>query len=91
MLSWNMDSAEEFNRDAKWYEKKKRNEFVSVMRKVDKYYKALCSTGNPLQVNGKFIHNENSGLYALDETGGKKKQKPEAETRSNKVIYLSKY
>lgn len=75
MLNWNIEHTDKFDRAAKWYSKKKPNEFIAVMANLDKYLTALQNIGNPLQITAGFIHNEPDGIIALDQKGGKQKVK----------------
>ena len=75
MLNWNMEHTDEYARAAKWYSKKRINEFIAVTTNLDKYFDALKNIGNPLQITAGYIHNEPDGIIALDQKGGKQKVK----------------
>ena len=75
MLDWNMRAEDAYLRAAKWYSKKKLNEFIAVTANLDKYLAALQNVGNPLQITASFIHNEPDGIVALDQKGRKQKVK----------------
>ena len=75
MTSWTTTSTEQYARDQRKYEKKFPNELTATVNNLDTYFTTLQKVQNPLQVTGGFIHNEPSGIKAIDQTGGTKKHK----------------
>ncbi|MFT7637557.1 MAG: hypothetical protein ACI9Y8_001334 [Candidatus Omnitrophota bacterium] len=59
----------------KYFKKKLPNELRAMLINLDTYFNSLVNIGNPMQVKAGFIHNEPSGIRAIDQSGGKQKTK----------------
>jgi len=75
MEGWLLEETEQYERDKRFFEKKYPNELVAMLKNLDRYFDALMSCGNPLQVSLGFIHHEPDGIKAIDQKGGGQKVK----------------
>ena len=67
---WSPDPTAEFEKQYRWYEKKRPNELRAVLDNLDTYLKALQNGTNPAQAKFGFIHPEPKGVLAIDQKGG---------------------
>lgn len=94
MGEWTLEATDVYGRRHEHYEKKHPHELAAVTGNLDTYFKTLNEVNNPLQVKAGFIHNEPSGIKAIDQKGGRQKIKLQ-QTRlyifpdtSSKTLYL---
>jgi len=84
-MNWVIEQNEQCERDIKRYEKKCFDELQAVMINLDKYFNALETAAHPKLVSFGFMHIEQKGIVAIDQTGGAlpsgKKRKSLQETR----------
>lgn len=65
-----MEQTEKFKRESTLYKKNFPDELTAVLVNLERYFKTLQNLGNPLRINAGFIHNEPSGIKAIDQKGG---------------------
>ena len=75
MPVWTIATTSRYERNYKWYEKKRPNELKAVLDNLDTYFKCLNTLGNPLLIKTGFIHHEPKGIKAIDQKGGGQKVK----------------
>lgn len=69
-MNWQLEATEQFERDAKRYAKKQRNEFLAVMENLEKYFISIELSSHPKLVQFGFLHEEPKGIRAIDQSGG---------------------
>lgn len=72
MTEWNIIDTDKYQRDLRWYKKKRPNELIAVLNNLDTYVAALNKGVKPMQIQGGFIHVEPEGIKALDQKGSSK-------------------
>lgn len=75
IIDWNIVSTGKYERDLKWYEKKRPHELAAVLGNLEIYFETLKNGVNPMQIKAGFIHDEPEGMKALDQKGGQQKVK----------------
>jgi hypothetical protein len=60
----------QWERDAKWYQKKHPNELAAIFRNLGRYLTLLKCATNARAVQAGFLHPEPSGIMAVDQKGG---------------------
>src|ERR1700757_3414309 len=92
---WKLESADDYHRRHKRYEKNNPRELSAVLDNLDTYFKALEEGIKPLQIKHGFMHNEPLGVVAIDQKGGGKNLAqtrlyvyPDVETETLHVIIL---
>ena len=66
---WTIQQHPEFNRDYKWYTKKRPRELAAVLDNLNRLKNMLNSTPHPQLIVAGFIHPEPLGVWALDQRG----------------------
>ena len=69
-MAWKIEKSGFFESRFKRFQKKHRDEALTVLNNLDSYFKALNEGANPLQIKAGFIHNEPEGIKAIDQKGG---------------------
>lgn len=69
-MNWELESTDQFDRDAKRYAKKQPAEYFAVMENLEKYFISLESASHPRLVQFGFLHEEPKGIRAIDQSGG---------------------
>lgn len=69
-MGWQLETTEQFDRDAKRYAKKQPNEYLAVMENLEKYHIAIDSAKHPKLIQFDFLHEEPKGIRAIDQSGG---------------------
>jgi len=67
---WQVEPTTQWQRDQKWYEKKRPTELAAVLRNLKRYLAQLNAAPNPKAVSAGYIHHEPHGLVAIDQKGG---------------------
>lgn len=75
---WQQEPTDDFQRQLRWFEKKRPRELAAVLVNLQTYLTALNAGSQPLQIGYRFIHPEGHGVVAIDQKGGGKSL---AETR----------
>ncbi len=70
VMSWQLESTEQFERDARRYSKKQPGEYLAVMENLEKYLISLRESGHPRLLQFGFLHDEPKGIRAVDQSGG---------------------
>jgi len=66
---WTIQQHPEFNRDYKWYAKKRPRELAAVFANFNRLEKMINSCQHPQLTVAGFIHPEPLGVWALDQRG----------------------
>jgi hypothetical protein len=66
---WRILRTDVYDRQAKWYAKKKKNEFKAVLDNLDTLVKSLHSGKRPKPFAYGFLHEEPSDIIAIDQRG----------------------
>ena len=66
---WTIQKHEEFNRDYKWYAKKRPRELAAVLDNLNRLEKMLSLFPHPQLIVAGFIHPEPLGIWAIDQRG----------------------
>jgi hypothetical protein len=92
LVNWQISPTTQWEKDKKWYAKKRPTELAAVLRNLDRYVKLLNISANSRVSLAGFMHTEQAGVIAIDESGGGKSLAP---TRlyvyaddNAKVVYL---
>jgi hypothetical protein len=66
---WTIQQHPEFNRDYKWYTKKRPRELAAVLDNLNRLKNMLNLSPHPQLIVAGFIHPEPLGIWALDQRG----------------------
>ncbi len=75
MLNWSLKTTDTYDRMYKRYEKKNQKVMIALLNNLDTYLKTLESLGSPQNITSKFIHREQRGVKAIDQSGSEEKLK----------------
>jgi len=67
---WQIEPVPQWERDKKWYEKKRPNELAAVLHNLKRYFAQLNASPNPKSFLAGYMHPEPHGVVALDQRGG---------------------
>ena len=67
---WQFEPTTQFERDKKWYEKKRPAEFAAVMHNLKRYLNQLEAAPNSRSILAGYLHHEPYGVVAIDQKGG---------------------
>src|SRR6266496_834113 len=67
---WRLELSSQWERDQKWYEKKRPNELAAVLRNLRRYLIQLNATQNHKSFTTGYMHPEPHGIVAIDQRGG---------------------
>lgn len=67
---WQIEPTTQWQKDARFYEKKRPNELAAVMRNLERYLKQLNLAPNSRAVSAGYLHPEPMGILAIDQKGG---------------------
>jgi hypothetical protein len=67
---WSTEPTTQWQKDAKYYEKKHPDELAAVLRNLKRYLALLEVAPNPRAVQAGFLHPEPMGIVAVDQRGG---------------------
>lgn len=67
---WQLEPTDDYERQFRWYEKKRSRELEAVLRNLQTYFEALRAGNKPMQIKYGFVHVEPSGVFAIDQKGG---------------------
>jgi hypothetical protein len=68
---WEIVPTDKFERDLKWYSKKRRRELAAVIENLERVVGSLNEGVKPLQLlKHGFVHKESGGVMAVDQKGG---------------------
>lgn len=68
-MEWQIQQADGFDAQFHRFDKKHKPEAAALLRNLDKYFGSLREGTNPLQIKAGFIHGEQKGVKALDQSG----------------------
>lgn len=71
-MEWQIVPTTQWEKDKKWYEKKRPNELAAVIQNLGQYLKYLRQFPNSKAFMAGFMHTEQAGVIALDQSGGGK-------------------
>lgn len=66
---WMIEPSLQWERDQKWYEKKRPDELAAVLRNLQRYLSLLKVSKNSKCVEAGFLHKEPAGVVAVDQKG----------------------
>lgn len=67
---WQLEPTDDYERQFRWYEKKRPRELEAVLRNLQTYLEALRAGNKPMQIKYGFVHVEPIGVFAIDQKGG---------------------
>lgn len=67
---WQLEPTTQWERDKKWYEKKRPTELAAVLHNLKRYMAQLNAAPNPKAVMAGYLHPEPMGVVAVDQRGG---------------------
>jgi hypothetical protein len=67
---WQIEATQQWDRDRKWYEKKRPAELAAVLHNLKRYVLQLNAAPNPRAFNAGYIHHEPHGVVAIDQKCG---------------------
>ncbi len=89
---WQVEPTDQFEKDSKWYEKKRPAELAAVLNNLSRYLTLLNHAKNAACVQAGYLHNEPHGVRAIDQSaGGKNLQETRLYTYADdkkRVLYL---
>lgn len=71
-MNWAIIPTTQWVKDRKWYDKKRPKELAAVLHNLKRYLDLLHSRPNSLSVSVGFMHTEQAGVIAIDQSGGGK-------------------
>jgi len=66
---WKTEETDDYKRQFRWYEKKKKRELAAVIVNLQTYFTALEVGASPLQITHRFVHPEPHGVVAIGQDG----------------------
>ena len=66
---WSLEPSTQWEKDAKWYEKKRPDELAAVNRNLGRYLALLNVSKNSKCVEAGYLHKEPGGIIAVDQKG----------------------
>jgi hypothetical protein len=66
---WTIEPSTQWQKDQKWYEKKRPNELAAVLRNLQRYLFLLNVSKNSKCVEAGYLHKEPGGVIAIDQKG----------------------
>ena len=67
---WQVETTTQWQKDARFYEKKRPAELAAVLRNLKRFVTMLDSARNSQAVQDGFLHAEGNGVVAIDQKGG---------------------
>jgi hypothetical protein len=67
---WQLEPTDGWERDQKYYSKKRPNELAAVMRNLQRYISLVKVSKNSKCVQAGYLHAEQAGVLAIDQKGG---------------------
>jgi hypothetical protein len=67
---WQLEPTTQWERDKKWYDKKRPQELAAVLHNLGRYLTQLNTAPNPRAFTAGYIHPEPLGVVAIDQRGG---------------------
>lgn len=67
---WEIEGTQQWDKDRKWYEKKRPDELAGVLKNLKRYVSQLNSSPNPKAFTAGYMHHEPHGVVAIDQRGG---------------------
>jgi hypothetical protein len=67
---WRLAPTTTWQKDVKWYEKKRPNELAVVLHNLERYRHQLNAAKNSKAVMAGYLHQEPKGAVAVDQKGG---------------------
>ena len=69
-MNWTIEPTTQWQKDLRFYEKKRPSELAAVLRNLERYFSQLNQAPNSQSVMAGYIHNEAMGIRAIDQKGG---------------------
>jgi hypothetical protein len=66
---WALEPSTQWEKDQKWYDKKRPNELAAVLRNLQRYLALLNVSKNSKCVEAGYLHKEPGGVLAIDQRG----------------------
>lgn len=67
---WQIEPIPAWEKDKRWYEKKRPSELAAVLHNLNRYVSQLNAAPNPKAFMAGYMHPEPHGVVALDQKGG---------------------
>ncbi|KAB2674470.1 MAG: hypothetical protein DVB31_01970 [Verrucomicrobia bacterium] len=67
---WQLEPTDQYERDLKWYLKKRPGELAAVLNNLQRYLNQLNAAPNSKAIMAGYLHPEQSGVIAVDQKGG---------------------
>lgn len=67
---WELEPTDQYERDLKWYQKKRLGELAAVLHNLQRYLRQLNASQNSKAIMAGYLHHEPSGVVAVDQKGG---------------------
>jgi len=67
---WTIETTAQWEKDQKWYDKKRPNELAAVLRNLKRYVTLLNCCKNSKCAEAGYLHKEPSDVVAIDQKGG---------------------
>ena len=69
---WEQQNLDDYDRQLKWYQKKRRKELVATLENLALFFGSLRVGGRPQDALKafRFLHKEQAGVIAVDQKGG---------------------
>lgn len=67
---WHVEPTTQWQKDVRFYEKKRPNELAAVMRNLERFFKQLSAAANSKSIAAGYLHPEPLGILAIDQKGG---------------------
>lgn len=63
---WSVEPSSQYEKDSKWYEKKRPSELAAVLRNLGRILELLKVSKNSKAVEAGYLHKEPGGVIAID-------------------------
>ncbi len=67
---WELQPTDQYERDLRWYQKKRPRELAAVLNNLQRYLNQLNAAPNAASVMAGYLHSEQNGVVAVDQKGG---------------------
>lgn len=67
---WTIETTTQWEKDQKWYEKKRPDELAAVLRNLKRYLALLNCSKNSKCAEAGYLHKEPADVVAVDQRGG---------------------
>ena len=67
---WELQPTDQYERDLRWYQKKRPRELGAVLNNLQRYLNQLNAAPNAASIMAGYLHPEQNGVVAVDQKGG---------------------